>query len=139
MVDKGTDKRRRKILRSFLYSLCITLPSFPGNRILASVNSLGSLESDLVKFLGQPDSAKVIGQEYLLSTPNENNKQRLTALIFHNLSLAPTYPLRKQSADLRTLIQLRIRKDFADEDVVFVKGWMLARTEVRLYALAALT
>ena len=40
--------------------------------------------------------------------------------------------------DLRELLAARVRDDFRSGRIVDVQGWQLSRTEVRLYAIAAL-
>jgi hypothetical protein len=140
MIENGTDTERRRILLSFLCSALFTLFRFPGSRALAATPyTFGSLEFDLVQTLRQPDSAKVIGREYLLSASDEADRQKLTALICRDRALVLQHLQHKQNLELRKFIQMRIREDFEDEDIAFVNGWMLARTEARLYALASLT
>lgn len=66
---------------------------------------------------------RVIGEHYLAVHPQEASRERLRALL-------PADP-----GDLAR----RVRRDFAADDLVSVRGWLLARTECRACALAVLT
>lgn len=87
---------------------------------------------NLAALLRHQASAQIIGQHYLQRYPHEANADRLFSLITAGLD---------QSVDVqqvRTQLSQKIRQDFADERVVNLQGWLLARTEARLCALATL-
>jgi hypothetical protein len=84
----------------------------------------------LTALVPNPASAAAVGREYLRVAPDEADIARLCELLWP----APGVP---QGALSRALAQ-RQRKDFADGRVVRLHGWILARTEARLWALAAL-
>lgn len=80
-----------------------------------------------------PGGAQSIGRDYLAQAPEEADPERLNALLFEeetSSSLAPD--------DLRARVQRLRTRDFEAGDTVFVRGWLLSRTEARLCALAAL-
>lgn len=80
-----------------------------------------------------PGGARSIGRDYLAQAPEEADPERLNALLFEeetSSSLAPD--------DLRARVQRLRTRDFEAGDTVFVRGWILSRTEARLCALAAL-
>ncbi len=86
----------------------------------------GRLLADL--FTALP-SARAIGAAYLRSCPDE----RLDAA-----TLAADFPAEATIGALRESVDGRVRDDFANARIVTVDGWLLARTEVRLCALAYL-
>jgi hypothetical protein len=83
--------------------------------------------------LADEAGARRVGLAYLSQSPEERDRQVLVDLLIAGVvwpSLA--------GADVRTLIDARVRRDFASGDVVQLQGWMLSHTEARLCALAAL-
>ena len=74
-------------------------------------------------------SAAIVGQVYLQQHPEEANVETLLA----GIDAAHLPP-----AERAPLTDRRIRADFAAGRVVTIDGWILARTEARLCALAAL-
>lgn len=90
------------------------------------------------RLFSQPESAGVIGQVYLHAHPHEANAAWLIQQITQDVAGGNAAFGGAGSDELKALLQQRIRQDFADEHVVKLNGWILARTEGRLYALAAL-
>ena len=74
-------------------------------------------------------SAAIVGRVYLQEHPEEAEVETLLA----RLDAAHLPP-----AERAPLIERRIRADFLAGRVVSTDGWILARTEARLCALAAL-
>ena len=94
------------------------------------------LAERLTRLLAHAESARLIGQEYLKVTPAEAAPALLATLI------ATSLPSRVQGAtdgQLRELLWEGIRQDFAREHVVTLDGWVLSRTEARLYGLMSLS
>jgi len=77
------------------------------------------------------ETFKIIGSEYLLQAPNENNKQMLKHLILEDKSI--------NNGNLEKYLQDQTKKDFEIENIVEINGWMLSITEVRQCALYLLT
>ncbi|MGH8930432.1 MAG: hypothetical protein ACRDZO_07310 [Egibacteraceae bacterium] len=98
------------------------------------------LAERLTRLLTHADSARLIGQEYLKVTPAEAAPALLATLIAASLPsrLLRNLP-RTTDAQLRELLWDGIRKDFAQEHVVTLDGWVLSRTEARLYGLTSLS
>jgi hypothetical protein len=90
----------------------------------------------LAGLLTHADSARAIGREYLLATPTEATTTRLMTLVV--AAALPRGIRGVTDTQLRAYLLARIRDDFAQERVVTVAGWVLSRTEARLYALTAL-
>jgi len=61
----------------------------------------------------------------------------LVSLLLARLELDPATVTRLQPQALRRRITERVQSDFADEDTVWVDGWVLSATEAWLCALAA--
>ncbi len=80
--------------------------------------------------LSDPDGARALGERYLAAFPDEA------------AALAPlAAEVRRVGADgpavLRRAVGRRIRADFAAGETVVLDGWVMARTEGRIAALAA--
>jgi len=84
----------------------------------------------------QPENAAMIsvGRVYLDQTPNEANVARLRQL----LDLAAEVSAVTLPAPEKERLAVRQSDDFRTGQTVLVQGWVLSRTEARLYALAAL-
>ena len=107
---------------------------------------VADLAERLVGALGRPDSAAAVGRAYLARFPEEAVPARLVA------GIAAAWedeegggadgggfdPARADRAALRRRRRNQLRRDFARGRVVSVDGWVLAATEARLFALAAL-
>jgi len=96
-----------------------------------------AMESRLIDLFSRPDSAARIGRSYLRATPDEADRGKLLAAI---LDAEPKLgsPRRRDSRELRRLIAAQCRREFASGRTAQVDGWIIARTEARLCALAAL-
>jgi len=101
-----------------------------GAAALAAVTRPAALLADQPDDLSWPfghrASARAIGERYLRTGPDAG------ALRAARLLLRP-------AANRNQRIRARIAADFAAGDVVILDGWVLAATEARLCALAALS
>jgi hypothetical protein len=78
-------------------------------------------------------SARAIGAAYLRTVDGaEASSEHLTRALLGDIGTTG-------ARELRSKIGSRIRRDFAEHEVVTVDGWMLSRTEARLCALVALS
>ena len=85
--------------------------------------------------LADRESAAAVGRAYLDAVPGEADSRVLVRRV------AATLGQRGRTVaddELRLLLALRIDRDFAEERVVTVRGWVLSVTESRLCALCAL-
>jgi hypothetical protein len=89
----------------------------------------------LLAVLNDPRSARVIGRAYLRTLPAA---ERTAGHLVRAISADNTRGPRCPTSNLPRLINDSVRHDFAAGAVVAVDGWVLSRTEARLYALAAL-
>lgn len=92
----------------------------------------------LTRIVTDRRSARKVGIEYLRGAPEERDPWRLVARLRapwpeESLEVALASP-----GKLKELVASRVRDDFENGRTVSVGGWVLARTEARLYALTAL-
>jgi hypothetical protein len=92
----------------------------------------------LVRLLTQTDSARVIGREYLRLAPEERDPTVLASLVAGRLADDPHVMSIATDTQLRLLLLNSTCRDFAEGLTITLDGWMLSRTEARLYGLAAL-
>jgi hypothetical protein len=84
----------------------------------------------------QPENAAVIsvGRAYLDQAPEEAHAARLRRL----LDLTAEVSAQTLPGSEKERLAMRQCEDFRTGETVLVQGWVLSRTEARLYALAAL-
>jgi hypothetical protein len=90
----------------------------------------------VVSLLSDVPGARVLGARYLRMAPEEADGAALAAELFSHLAEQPGTAI--QFAEIGRTLAERRERDFAAGDTVIVGGWILARTEARLCALAAL-
>jgi hypothetical protein len=98
-----------------------------------------SLAGRLADLFRQPDSARIVGLEFLRVTPSERTTGALVAAVASGLPggiAALDDPIDPE--DLRGLLQERIRQDFAEDAIVELRGWIVSRTEARLCGIVAI-
>lgn len=91
----------------------------------------------LLRSFDRSGSGVAVGRRYLACHPEEAETGRLLAKLDGGLRRAAGRPASSQ-ASLRRLIRIAVAQDFGAGRMIPVDGWMLAETEVRLCALAAL-
>jgi len=92
------------------------------------VESLGSF---LARCFTHPDTAAWLGESYLSAAPAEKDQATLERAVFGDMTLVSLSAMTQAVAE-------RVAADFRTADMVAVHGWILARTEARLCALASL-
>ena len=97
----------------------------------------GRQHACLTGLLSHQESARFVGRTYLDRYPHEADVEVLVRQVAA-VEGGIDYIDRAGERALRSLLQERIRRDFADEKIVTLEGWMLSVTEARLCALAAL-
>jgi len=87
------------------------------------------LPRDLFKNINIDRAAlSLYAKNYIDSHPKENTYEVLKKLIFK------TYK-SPNIAKIKKYLNLRIENDFIKEDIVTIDGWVLSRTEARLWCL----
>jgi hypothetical protein len=94
----------------------------------------GSRAARLAGLLADQESAAAVGRAYLYSVPAEADSR----LLVQRLSASLGKGRMLGDDELRRLLARRIDRDFAEERVATVQGWVLSVTELRLCALCAL-
>jgi hypothetical protein len=92
----------------------------------------------LAGLLRHEESARAVGREYLRAFPAEASPEVLTARLGEQLPSGLQAVASASDGRLRELLLRAAAEDFGDLRVVELRGWVLARTEARLCALAAL-
>ncbi|MGH3037022.1 MAG: hypothetical protein ACRDMU_07550 [Gaiellaceae bacterium] len=84
------------------------------------------------------ESARAVGREYLRAFPAEASRSALTARVAERLPGGSRVLATASDDRLRELLLHATSADFGELETVELRGWVLARTEARLCALAAL-
>ena len=120
---------RRKFI--WIFPLSGAAIAWPG------CNYFGAVDYDPVLAVPQTlltiwdqDTAIDIGGKYLSQFPEEGNKRKLVRLLRENLV--------SDDNDVSTALSEVIEKDFLENRMVTVDGWILSRTEARQCALFSL-
>jgi hypothetical protein len=85
--------------------------------------------------LSEPAAARDLGVEYLTRHPAEAERD---VLLGHLAGLVPRSVLFREDRRAVAGFNERLRRDFAEGDIVWMGGWLLSRTELRLCALMAI-
>jgi hypothetical protein len=83
-------------------------------------------------------SAAVVGAAYLQLVPAEAARDVLEQRICSALSESAGLGLHMTDTELEQVFRRQIQADFAADNVVSIRGWILSRTEARFYAFIAL-
>ncbi len=87
---------------------------------------------------GRRASARAVGRAYLERQPEEAHVERLVASLIGDATSHEARCLIDDPDALRRAVRARCRRDFADGELVAIGGWLLARSEARICALAHL-
>ena len=126
--------------RDFLKTAALLWGSYvlPGKAIDTVVSEKNNLVFLLPNLIANPESAKKIGRLYLDKNPNENNAVALVEAICKS-SDEEYARLRSSNPGLRReILEEYARQDFENGETVNLHGWILSKTEARLFALAVL-
>lgn len=104
----------------------------------ASRIDVSCLAQRLLKVFRHRESAAVVGRRYLKITPSVADVYLLTTEIAQGTQLGIVEPGTLRSTELMPLLQEKIHRDFRNQKIVVVDGWLLSVTEAQLCALASL-
>lgn len=94
-----------------------------------------ALAAALARCFPHLESARALGRAYLRAHPSEAGPRRLAALLEASLGAdAGAQPPGR----LAERLTARIRRDFEEERLAIVDGWVLAESEARAFALLSL-
>ncbi len=135
--------RRGMTRRSFLRTLvCLWAIGLPRAARASAASGKGRspdpLAAKLAGLFTHNDSAILVGREYLRTVPGEADAQLLVQLICGSSSSRRAELVAAGPERCLEVLVLQQREDFERGRTVRLRGWVLAETEVRLCALAAL-
>jgi hypothetical protein len=105
------------------------LISWQASRLLPGSCSLAEHRAALLRSLvAHPARARQLGALYLDHAAAEADSQRLWSMLFGTAD-------PRDARDCRRILAERIAQDFRNLDVLRLGGWVLARSEARLFAL----
>ena len=104
----------------------------------ASRIDVSCVAEQLLKVLPHRESAAVVGRRYLNVTPSVADVYLLTTEIAQGTQLGIVELGTLRSTELMSLLREKIRRDFRNQKISVVDGWLLSVTEVQLCALASL-
>jgi hypothetical protein len=138
MSDDSTLSRRAVLKLAVAATISVLIRSqLPGAAALQHAQQ-ALLPKRLAALLAHPESAKVIGGEYLRKYPLEANVDILLDQIASRLAANDIGMFGSTDNQLRERLDGMIRADFAVDRIVKLRGWILSTTEARLCALAVL-
>ena len=129
-MTRGLLASRRRALQQ-LAALCGVLGLHVPLAALGCRDEPEALEQALAVLLPSRASAAAVGEAYLRQAPLEASAGTLEALILGSAREAGL-PITAEG------LRLRIERDFVEEKIVRLDGWVLSATEVRLCALTRL-
>lgn len=135
----STDDRLSLSRRHFLLSVLSGLAAASTLHGCGSTYNRSLIASRLSQTIGDQTAAKRFGASYLRSYPDEAEVEILVRQI--DAALISEYGQGMNIDDpllLAKHLDQQIRNEFSRGDVVQVDGWILSRSETRLYALMAL-
>jgi hypothetical protein len=129
MDDTGLDFKKRRLLKWSAYTLLLSTSGLLSAVSQPSVRVATRRHSEFDELWR---SMQALGREYLEKYPNENSRHNLLNLLESRTGSEGygQYGLCWEG------LRKSIKDDFRIDDVVYLKGWSLARTEARLFALS---
>lgn len=129
MLIKTTSNSRRKMLKYIIYGFSLgTLDLLINRHSMKSTIMLKNPDGDSLL----SDSMRIIGREYLNKYPDERSRRFLLNSIQSRLKMITGRARNPSWLELKQLIM----DDFQTDEVVYLRGWALSRTEARLAALS---
>jgi hypothetical protein len=105
----------------------------------AGLGATGGRAAALVAALRSPASAAAIGAAYLRAFPADADAELLATALGADATIGPRLDAdRPDPEGLALAVAQAVRADFVHRRTVKLDGWVMARTEARLCALAAL-
>jgi hypothetical protein len=112
--------------------------SLAGQLLMKGNTTTSPISDGLSRLLQHPESARLIGDEYLRQNPEEGSIRMLT----QKISGTDTQYLARGDLQVpraeATSIGRQIRDDFEHGRITQIDGWYLAETEARMCALFSL-
>jgi len=139
-VTDGTPiSRQRLLVAAFGVAVPLAVTPLRPWRLLVRIEGRGSIPQRFVALMADRDTARAVGLEYLQAPKAERSANALATALAHDLQYQRHDVRNATDAELRGLISVRITRDFEEERIVELRGWILSLTEARLCGLAAVT
>jgi hypothetical protein len=127
--------RRRLLAGAAAAAVPVALAPLRPWRAMVAVTDPPPLAARLPRLLAARDSARRLGRQAAAAVGGPD----VAAAVLASLPGGARRAAGAGDDELRALISERVRADFAEEDTVTVRGWVLSRTEARMCALASLS
>jgi hypothetical protein len=133
------DPTRRRWLRAALIGL-LAGPTLEGcAAAFRSLEQAGEASHWLAVLIDDADGMAGFGNAYLQAFPGERNLDRLAHALRAALDITSPEPAARQdAAALFARLDRTVRDEYRRGEVVTVAGWLLSRSEARLYAASTL-
>ena len=99
---------------------------------------MGYLQHKLVGLFHDKESARIIGMEYLNSTPEESHHKLLIEKIFSNSDARHKIQTESSPDRIRNILVKKIRENYEHGRIIYLNDWIISVTEARISALAAI-
>jgi hypothetical protein len=109
-----------------------------GRTLAGSKTDAAEIRAWLLRSVADAESAARFGSAYLALRPSERDAAGLAAAIRHTISVSGAAAGTDGPAERFSLVDAVVRAEYAHGEVEIVDGWLLSRTEARLYALVTL-
>ncbi len=99
-----------------------------------------AIAEQLVYFLDYPEVAVTVGQGFLETdeTLRANSLDQMIDKVLQSLDISKEQLPEITRSQLLEHMHRQVRSDFVNEQIVFVNGWLLSRTEARICAIQTL-
>ena len=132
---------RRGFLKITSFSALLTLMTVNSTGCSGDKNDLDFIAQRLIALLSHPERARELGAMYnaQLAESRQPSYEELTLQLLAVLGFDPAIVSSHSLDTLEARFRQQVRRDFDDENIVIVKGWMLSKTEIMLCSLAAIS
>jgi hypothetical protein len=135
-IDDTSTTGRRSLLLGVL-GIAAAVPLRPWRWVVA-VAEAPPLAHRLVRVIGHPERAAAVGAVALAGPLGPQRASTLVDAIAAGIPGGRAGLERASQDELAAVVRQRIAADYAEVAVLVVDGWVVASTEARLQALAAL-
>lgn len=137
----ATALTRRGFLKITSFSALATTMTVYSAGCSSDKNDLEIVAQHLIALLSHPERARELGAMYnaQLTESQQPSSEELTRQLLAALGFDPAVVSSVSMETLEARIRQQVRRDFDDENIVIVKGWMLSKTEILLCSLAAIS
>jgi len=130
--------RREFVVTSISAVAGAVLPAEGWAQVLPEVG-YSDVKKKILSVFNHSESMKFIGKKYIEQVPVENKASILLApILFGGSDTRFQNTVLLNQKEIKSFIRSRVKEDFISGQTVSIRGWVLAKTEARLCALAFL-